>query len=252
MARLPGPSLVEPYLKTKRATIHLDALRRELDVFRKSRPYAFFCKDDLKRGRYQVRIKMQDTPLDVPLILGDLLYCLRSALDQMVWQLAKLRRSYPEDTQFPILDKWNSKTRRQFSSQLDGVPAGAVGIVKSLQPYNRVDPSAHLLWKLNKLCNIDKHRRIPVHGDQLLFHFPDATPEVVAFLELDEEHHMFSVPLRLKSQMRFDPDVTFDVVFGDKSQGISATVADIEKIHRFVAEHVIPRFARFFPKGKTR
>jgi hypothetical protein len=242
--------LVEPYLKTKRAKTHLDALRNELALFkgREPKPYSFFRKENLQTGKYEVRIKMEDTPLDIPLILGDLLYCLRSALDQTVWQLAKLRRPYPEGTQFPILDKWNGKTRKSFLSCTDGVPAGAIGIIKSLQPYHRADPTAHLLWRLNRLCNIDKHRRIPVHGDRLMFYFAEMTSELAGFIELDHEHHMFSAPLSLKSKMGFDPEISFDVIFGDMSAGVSSDFDGITKIYEFVADNVIPRFARFFPK----
>lgn len=47
------------------------------------------------------------------------------------------------------------------------MPPEAAKIIESLQPYNTPNPTdvkIHLLWRLNKLCNIDKHTRIPVHG----------------------------------------------------------------------------------------
>ena len=73
------PSLVDSYLKTTRAKVHLDALRNEIDLFRKSKPCSVFRKDNVKRGRYEIRIKIANTPDPIPLILGDLLYCLRSS-----------------------------------------------------------------------------------------------------------------------------------------------------------------------------
>lgn len=200
----------------------------------------------MERLRYEIRVKVQDTPNDLPLILGDLLYCLRSALDQTVWQLAKLTTSYPDGTQFPIFDRNNAKTRRSFASYTAGVPAGAAQLIESLQPYNRAEPETHLLWRLNRLCNIDKHRRVPVHSSQLVFQFPDFPKSSTRFLEFDESQEMVSVPLNMKSQMGFDPDVSFNVVFGDLTENVSADLDGISKIYEFVADSVIPRFARFF------
>src|ERR1700733_5129185 len=168
MVRKLGPSLADAYLKTTRAKVHLDALRNELDLFRKSKPVAVFRTEDLKRGRYSIRIKITDTPHCIPLILGDLLYCLRSSLDQAIWSLAKLTAPYPKGTQFPILEKLNASARKTFDAYTAGVPARAVRVIESLQPYHRANPPAHLLWRLNRLCNIDKHRRIPVHGDEVI------------------------------------------------------------------------------------
>ncbi len=248
MARLPGPSLTEPYLKTVRAKVHLDALRNELNSFYQSKPYTLFPKENLKTGRYEVRIKMRDTPNMVPLILGDLLYCLRSALDQTIWQLAKLKSGgYPEDTQFPILDKWNHEARKTFKRQTAGVPAGAIGIIKALQPHHRANPSAHLLWRLHALNNIDKHRRIPVWGDMLAIDLPHARTDLLAVLTRDAEHHMFSAPLSFKSQMTLKPEIPMKVIFGDMAQGISCDFDGVETIYEFVADKVIPRFDRFFP-----
>jgi hypothetical protein len=240
------PSLVEPYLKTTRAKVHLDALRHSLDLFRKSKPITVFRKENRKSGRYEIRIKIADTPNEVPLILGDLLYCLRSSLDQTVWQLASLTTPYPERTQFPILDKDTRNTRKSFADWTDGVPARAKRLIKSLQPYHRADPSAHLLWRLNRLCNIDKHRRIPIHGDQLNFRFPKISRASERLLSFDHDQNMVSGPLDLKSQMALDPDVSFDVILGDMSDGISCDFDGITKIYDFVAQSVIPRFARFF------
>jgi hypothetical protein len=240
------PSLVDSYLKTTRAKVHLDALRNEIDLFRKSKPCSVFRKDNVKRGRYEIRIKIANTPGDIPLILGDLLYCLRSSLDQLVWSLARLTTSYPRGTQFPILEKRNAGTRKTFSTCTAGVPARAAKLIDSLQPYDRAEPSAHLLWRLNRLCNIDKHRRIPVHSDVVTFDFPLMPHNLVRSIEFNHDQQMMSVPLGLKGQMALDPKVSFNVIFGDISDGISCDFDGVANIYNFVADSVIPRFTRFF------
>lgn len=174
--------------------MHLDALRDSLHTIRKSEPVRVFRKENRKSGRYEIRVTVQDTPNEVPLILGDLLYRLRSALDQTVWQLAKIKLPYPERTQFPILDRDTKEMRRSFAGWTVGVPALAKHAIKRLQPYHRADPSAHLLWRLNRLCNIDKHRRIPIHGDVVDFRLPRFPRASASLLDFDHSQHMVSGP----------------------------------------------------------
>jgi hypothetical protein len=238
--------LADPYLKTTRAKKHLDSLRNALDAFCKSRPYSVVGEDDVERDRYRFRMKLNDPPEDIWLIAGDLFCCMRAALDQLVWALAKLTLQYPRNTQFPIFDTPNPK---RFDRYTSGVPAGAAAIIESLQPYYGGNPSAltsHLLWQLNLMCNIDKHRRIPVHGSESIFVFPDLPISARQFVELDSENNVASLPARFKSQITLDPEVQFKIVFGDLSEGLSLDLSGIERIYNFVADDVLPRFTRFF------
>jgi len=241
-----GPTLADVYLKTTRARVHLEALRSELDAFRKTNPCRVFRKENHKLGRYEIRVKTEDTPDHIPLIVGDLLYCLRSSLDQLTWSLAKLTTGYPRETQFPIFDAFNAKTRKRFAAYTLGVPPRAAKLIESLQPYHRADPSTHLLSQLNRLGNIDKHRRIPVHGDEVIFNFPKMPRALVTALKFDHDQHMVSVPLALKDQMEVAPMAAFRVIFGDSVEGVSCDFAGIECIYEFVANSVLPRFGPFF------
>jgi hypothetical protein len=191
-------------------------------------------------------MQMTDTPNDVPLILGDLIYCLRSALDQTVWQLAKMKLGYPEMTYFPILDKNNKDTQRAFTKSITRVPARAVAIIKSLQPYHLADPTSSLLWKLHKLCNIDKHRRIPVQGQMVPLHFPKIPRRLAPHVTHDATHHLISVPLDMQHYMEFDQNISPDVTFGDTEEKIICGFATVCEMYSFVSENSIPRFQRFF------
>ena len=241
-------SLGDPYLKTTRAKVHLDNLGDEINAFLASKPLDIFRKENVRKGLFEIRFKVKPIPEHIPLILGDLLYCLRSALDQTVWALAKRKMGagYPEGTQFPIIDKLNAGSRKKFQSYTAGVPAAAIRIIKSLQPYHRANPAAHLLSRLNKLGNIDKHRRIPVHSQELMFRFPHPQKSLVSVLGIDKDHQVITVPLEFKNQMTLDPEVAFDLVFGDMAEGISCDFQGVKKIYDFVTNGVIPKFARFF------
>ncbi len=127
-ARAPG--LTDSYLKTTRAKEHLDSLRAEVTAFIESKPYSFRGEDDGKSGLYRLLyVDIRETPDKISLILGDLLYCLRSSLDQLVWALAKLSRPYPQGTQFPIFSTWDLKIEERFKQYTSGVPAEAVRII---------------------------------------------------------------------------------------------------------------------------
>jgi hypothetical protein len=244
--------MADPKLKAARAKVHLETLRKELDSFYESKPYSLIREDDLKHGRYRIQVKLEQIPDPIFLIAGELFYCLRSSLDQLIFALAHLSIPYPKGTQFPILDTdiaTDKEIKKRFNKQLTGVPADAVLIIESLQPYhggNAAAINSHLLWRLNWLCNIDKHRRIPLHGKEIEFKFPLFPHSAGPLIEFDADNSMVSVPIDLKSKMALDPNISFKVVFGDLSDGIACDFAGIEGIYNFVANDVIPRFARFF------
>ena len=49
-------------------------------------------RDDIKNGRYIVRVEFAKPEGDILLSLGDFVYNLRSGLDQLAWQLCLFRR----------------------------------------------------------------------------------------------------------------------------------------------------------------
>ena len=222
---LKSRSLADPYLKITRAEVHLNALRDERKSFLESNPYSFIGEDDIEHGLYRLRIDIQDTPARIALIIGDLFYCLRAALDQLVWALAYKPGQYHRHTQFPIFETWNGETQGKFRRYTRGVPADALERIDKLQPHHRAHPKSTLLWLLNEMCNLDKHRRIPVHGSVTEFTFQQLSPYSARHITFEDD--CVVIPARFKSQMRLDPNVTFDITFGDASQGI---VCDIERI----------------------
>ena len=239
-----GITLTDPFLKTSRAKEHLESLRKELKIFRESAPCKLIVEDDRKNQRCGVLTDISDTPDRISLIVGDVFYNLRAALDQLVWCLAKLSLPYPKDTDFPILDHPDPN---KFQRRTNGVPAAAVSIIESLQPYHRADAiKSNLLWRLNKMCNIDKHMRIPVHSSVVGFQFP---ANIVKAATFDQDDVMY-IPLALKAQLKryraLNPSVPFEVVFGDAFLDVECDFDGIEEIYNLVANKVIPKFARFF------
>jgi hypothetical protein len=162
--------------KLDRADQHLHALERKIDRWRAGHPYGIVDDIDPETLENVVRLKpTRSIPPTLPLLIGECLYNLRSALDHLVQELAfykdRLRlpglsitirfRPYFDDTQFPICcneGQFTSKGARDIGR----IAPGAQTIIESLQPYHALDLSTHWLWLLDELSNMDKHRAINV------------------------------------------------------------------------------------------
>jgi hypothetical protein len=102
-------------------------------------------------------------PLRVGVWVGDAVHNLRSCLDQVAWQLARLTtptKSPPRSTYFPICasrQEFESKTTRQ---KLRGIDARYVKVIRSVQPF--VTESNAPLLRLSELSNRDKHQVINI------------------------------------------------------------------------------------------
>jgi hypothetical protein len=98
----------------------------------------------------------------IGVLIGEICYNLRSALDYLVFELAKHDSGIAQDgTQFPIEDKRkNFKSRKK--TWLKGINLGHIAAIERLQPYNGCD------WTkaLRELSNRDKHREFAqIDGD---------------------------------------------------------------------------------------
>jgi hypothetical protein len=138
------------------------------------------------------------------------------------------------------------------------VPTEAAKIIESLQPYNSPNATAaheHILWRLNKLCIIDKHMRIPVLGVTGTVTWDTFVPfgtrdfKVIEF----DDHSEMRIPLSRKGEVGLNPRILeCKVLFGDLYWKIQCDFAEVEAIYEFDANSVIPRFTRFFQQVVSR
>jgi hypothetical protein len=96
------------------------------------------------------------------------------------------------------------------------------------------------------MCNLDKHRRIPANGSEVQFFLPAGTDLRTITFQAFENYGILSVPLADKSKLNIHPEVTFQVVFGDITSGVSIGPEGIFDIYQFLSDSVLPRFVRFF------
>jgi hypothetical protein len=144
-------------------------------------------------------------PLQLPLILGDCLQNARDSLDYLVGELVIAAKAEPTDRHsFPIC-----QTAKAFKeckrARFNGLSEEVVAQIELLQPYHDgQDFRLQCFWILDKLCNINKHRRIlltrlkagmagrPIGSDKYAIIPPGATEvhmdtQLVAYIAFEEK-----------------------------------------------------------------
>ena len=135
-------------------------------AFIESGPYLFDAKHDSKSGTVQYVVsEAREIPTAFPLISGDILFNLRSALDHLAYQLVIVSGNRPDrHTAFPIfetVEAYEAGSHRKI--KLMSQPAQ--NAIRLTNPYKGGND---LLWRLNKLHAIDKHRLLVTVGMALM------------------------------------------------------------------------------------
>lgn len=170
--------LIGVELKLRRADTHLEDLDRSVTSFLddiNAKPLAVDIDPETGRHVYSVQY-LPPIPTDWPLIVGEILHHLRSALDHLAWQLVLLDKGTPtKDTNFPIKDEPSYKKNGRLVPVNLNPPVRNREVIKALskcQPYigpdgeplpvtlgmTPIGVTRHPLHELRELNNIDKHR----------------------------------------------------------------------------------------------
>jgi hypothetical protein len=169
MGAIPDPpSLLPVYYKMYRAGTHLKELQSELQGYFHDDPGQLVAEPqtaaDSITATFQMKSRM---PARLPIIAGDCLQNMRSALDYLVWELVRAEGEEPgKHNMFPICPTEDAfkdalKSRGKRSGNLAGVNEDAVAMIDRLQPYRLgEDWEQSIIFTLNELTNINKHRRI--------------------------------------------------------------------------------------------
>jgi hypothetical protein len=111
-------------------------------------------------------------PIDpaLPLMIGDCLHNLRSALDHLVYQLALKNGAAAiaaDKTFFPIYLTQSAFNKRVEKLVKPFISSTALAEIEKCQPYSAYDvPAEADIWILNMLDIFDKHRLLVVAGQQ--------------------------------------------------------------------------------------
>lgn len=150
--------------KVRRAQTHFKTLYGEAgDFFRKGELYEEVPEFDAETGWYKIKLRVfKQPPIEWGLILGDMIHNLRSALDQLVWQLVLLNGKKPRrQNGFPIAADRDWFDREGVPKMLARVAPHDIEAIRAVQPYHRGDGAeSHPLELLNWLNRVDKHQVI--------------------------------------------------------------------------------------------
>lgn len=151
-------------LRLDRAAHHLQHFEDEALRWLGSNPYSISRELDAEHDKYLLKVHiLKPPPGQLGVIIGDVLHNLRSALDNLAYELAIAHTGDPlpndiaEYSEFPIFKK--PMTDKQREQKIGGTHPDAQTLINMLQPYQQGDKfNRHPLWALRQLSNIDKHR----------------------------------------------------------------------------------------------
>ena len=178
------PSLEAVDAKIERARSELRLLKVEIATFCEERARLIVREDCGGQERWVYRGDSPKAPIQWSVRTGEFAHNLRSSLDHLVWQLVLANGGCPDrNTAFPIQDQSSPKN---FKSNLRGVGLIAVEYIKSVQPYHVTvqeyqsdfDRVRIGLAMLHAICNMDKHRHLPIAVTQWTGEFPKSVIRV--------------------------------------------------------------------------
>lgn len=165
---------------------HIQDLQFRIRAFLQPNPYAFVEEQDPDTGQWYVRVKTSAViDPDISLIAGDVLCHLKSALDYMLWSIIKERIAAnpgdgsrrPSRTQakrigFGCQDAnplGAAETRLNYEARTGGQEAflgqDTITLLHAEEAYQ--GGKGDVLWRLDALNNVNKHRFVIITGVEL-------------------------------------------------------------------------------------
>lgn len=181
----------------------IGTLKRQSQRWAERHPELIRAEQDKSTGAINIFLMPDDPePLGrVAITIGETIYNLRSALDYIVYDLARIAQGAPvAGTQFPIEEssavfesRITGKTKGKPTGHfLKGVPASAVSLIRELQPFEGCT------WtrELRELSNPDKHRHLSsIRGNVA------ATIKEAELVDVDSETGKGSVRFRYDAEV---------------------------------------------------
>jgi hypothetical protein len=144
-----------PKLKIERANKHIAELQAVLEAFLKTNFYRLGV-DNLNDGTNVLTFELIGTlPSDVPLIIGDAIHNLHTALDLMIWEIESRIGKPSRSTKFPFYQTRSELVGAIENGNLKAAPEICHIIIEDIKPYRGGND---LLYGLHELDIMDKHK----------------------------------------------------------------------------------------------
>jgi hypothetical protein len=156
-------------LKINRAQEHIREIESLIKSWRDLDPYKVSIDNEQETGEKILRIIITKTmPKDISLVIGDAIHNLRTALDHAAFEIvqqSKGSRKALDSTYFPFEgDRESLKSSRKFGTIASVSQKAANIILDTIKPYKGGN---NILWALNRIDVLDKHRLLIPHADAL-------------------------------------------------------------------------------------
>jgi hypothetical protein len=201
--------------KIDRAKYRLSQLQRQMAADRTDQKYGIVFDHETKTDELVMRALMPyDLFIYYSIVAGEVVGHARSALEHAIWKMVPVPN--PGRTGFPVFRLETKADRIKGDERyydhdglrmIDGINAQAAAIIKAEQPFGP-DYQTNMLYLLNELWNIDKHR---------LLNSCAQYPEIIALSYVPRgkfifEQRFVNVPTDVKDgaelfRAPFDPDV---------------------------------------------
>lgn len=234
----PTPELDGCRLKLNRASEHLNSLNAMIQAFIDRKPYGLGVRIDMKANELVLSISIgENPPVELGLVIGDVVHNLASCLDHLVCALAIKNGADCERTAFPIYTD-QALHAKQGMNRIKGLSAVARSRIDSLQPFHTRPnaPKQSRLAILYDLDRIDKHRVLLVGATTMMpgaginFSFPHHPgAQIIPVGSYRGPHVDGATIARFRcigvspNEVNMDGDLTFNVGFG---QGSGAATGD--------------------------
>ena len=148
----PFAALIEA--KLARATKAQKELVELCTAFTRSEPVRFGPGVDENGAPAYCVTAIKETPLEIPVVLGEILGNMRSLLDNLIWHLIVANGQDPANSSFPISKSESvyNEARKKLKAS-----AGVLAALDNLKPY---DGGNQPLWQLHQLDIRGKHRAL--------------------------------------------------------------------------------------------
>jgi hypothetical protein len=153
--------------KVLRAEETAQALLAEIGAFIDANPTPYRIVGELRNGNEYVftAFGQLEIPIRFPVLIGEVMYQLRTALDHLLGALVTQNGGTPTDRhQFPIASTSTRFAEAVKRGDIRGVSATAASLIEATQPYQADHPTPALLSLLREWNNADKHRLLVVVG----------------------------------------------------------------------------------------
>jgi hypothetical protein len=157
--------LAQIWPKVERAKNHISDLEREIQKFLATNPYKVGTKRDPQSRKLIYYVSgVAQTSVNIPLIAGDAVQNLMSALDHLAYQLVCASTNdippNPKWIFFPVADN-AEKYEAKKAGKIQGARQDIFDAIDLIKPYKGGND---LLWVLYRLNSIEKHRLLITVG----------------------------------------------------------------------------------------